>query len=148
MNEQRDLSGELAAANGIAQDALREVRMEQSRAVVAAEQRKASRWRFISIAAWATTLIVIFGSMWMAVAFIFGVSDAGTPPRAGLMVLTILSMLGMFAFVVAVVASVAWYFSARTASLKGIDARLGQLEAMLTAEVRRESGSDPRREVT
>ena len=96
----------------------------------------------------ATTLIVIFASMWIAVVFLFGMEDPSTPPRANLMVLTMLGTLAMMAFVVAVVASIAWYFSARTASLKGIDERLGQLEQMLTAEVRREGGSDPRREVT
>lgn len=149
MNEQRDLASELAAANGISQDTIREVRMEQARGIVAAEQRKSSRYRFVALAAWATTLIVMFVSMWMAVAFLFGVSDTGVPPlRAGLMGLTLLSMLGMFSFVVAVVASIAWYFSARTASLKGIDARLGQLEAMLVAEARRESEADRHRDAT
>lgn len=149
MNEERDLAAGMAAANGITADALREVRMEQARAVVAAEQRKSSRWRFIAMAAWATTLIVIFVSMLLAVAFLFGINEDGTSSvRAGLLGLTLLSMLGVLAFVVAVVASIAWYFSARTASLKGIDERLGQLEAILTAEARRESEADPGRHVT
>jgi len=122
--------------------------MQQARGIVAAEQRKASRYRFVALAAWAATLIVIFASMWMAVIFLFGMDNPSTPPRANLLVLTMLGTLAMMAFVVAVVASVAWYFSARTASLKGIDARLGQLEVMLTAEARRQSGADPRHDAT
>lgn len=134
MNKKRDLASELAAANGISEQALREIQREQARSVVFAQKRKAARIRFIAIAAWATTIIVIFASMWVAVALLFGIEDVGAPPRVALTVMAMIGMLGMMAFVVAVIASVAWYFSARTASLTAIDARLGELEVILRAE--------------
>jgi hypothetical protein len=139
MSQERDLAGELAAQNGISEEALQKIRREQARSAVLAVKRRAARVRFIAIAAWAVTVIVIFASMWMAVAVLFGFEDIGPPPvqapqRPVLMALTMLSGLGMMAFVVAVVASVAWYFSARTASLTAIDARLSELEAILRAE--------------
>jgi hypothetical protein len=44
----------------------------------------------------------------------------------------------MVGFLVAIVSSVAWYFSARTASLTAIDARLGELETILRTEAEKE----------
>ena len=143
MSEERNLANELAAANGISGEAQRETRRQQARRVIAVEMRKSARFRFIAIAGWAITLMLIFASMWVAVLFTFLGVDPGVSPRAALMGLTMLGMLGMVAFVVAIISSIAWYFSARTASLATIDARLSELDVLLMTEMMKEDRPDP-----
>lgn len=143
MSEERDLANELVTANGISAEAQRETRKQQARRVITIEMRKSARYRFIAIAGWATTLVLIFASMWVAVLSIFLGVDPGVSPRAALMGLTMLGMLGMVAFVVAIISSIAWYFSARTASLATIDARLSELDVLLMTEMMKEDRPDP-----
>ena len=143
MSEERNLADELVAANGISGEAQRETRRQQARRVIATEMRKSARFRFIAIAGWAITLMLIFASMWVAVLSIFLGVDPGVSPRAALMGLTMLGMLGMVAFVVAIISSIAWYFSARTASLTAIDARLSELDVLLMTEMMKEDRPDP-----
>jgi len=143
MSEERNLANELAAANGISGEAQRETRRQQARRVIATEMRKSARFRFIAIAGWAITLMLIFASMWVAVLFTFLGVDPGVSPRAALMGLTMLGMLGMVAFVVAIISSIAWYFSARTASLATIDAHLSELDVLLMTEIMKEDRPDP-----
>ena len=144
MIEQGDLVNELAEANGLSEETLREVRRQQARSVVAAEKRKVAWARFFAIGGWAATLIVVFASMWLAMLSLFRPGpDAGTW-RVGLVSLAMFAMLGMIAFVVAVVASVAWYFGARTASLTAIEERLGDLESLLMTEAKKEDAADSR----
>jgi hypothetical protein len=75
----------------------------------------------------------MFAAMAMSTLFLIG-TPGSQIPRLMAMSASLLGMFGVLAFLVAVVSSVAWYFSARTASLSAIDARLGQLEAILRAE--------------
>ena len=133
MNSNEDFSRELLSQNGLSDEALEELRKQQARSLVLSEKRKVGRIRMICIGAWALTLIVMFAAMAMSTLFLLG-APGSQIPRLMAMSASMLGMFGVLAFLVAVVSSVAWYFSARTASLSAIDARLGQLEAILKAE--------------
>ena len=141
MNGSEDFSRELMNQNGVSGDAVQEIRRQRARSLVLAEKRKVGRIRMICIGAWALTVVVIFSSMAMATLFLFGVQESETP-RLMLLSATMLGMFGMVGFVVAIVSSVAWYFSARTAGLTAIDARLGELEAILRAEAEKAQRQD------
>jgi hypothetical protein len=134
MNNSDDLSRELMDQNGVSDERAQEIRRQQARSLVLAEKRRVGRIRKICIGAWALTVVVIFTSMALATLFLF-MSRAGET-RLTMMVFaaSLLGMLGIIGFLVAVVSSVAWYFRARTAGLTAIDARLGELEAILRAE--------------
>jgi hypothetical protein len=136
MNGNENLSSGLLTENGLSDEALAELRKQQARSLVLSEKRKAGRIRAICIGAWALTLIVMFAAMAMSTLFLLGTSGSQIP-RLMAMSASMLAMFGVLAFLIAVVSSVAWYFSARTASLAAIDARLGQLEAILKAEADR-----------
>ena len=133
MNTSDDFSSELMNQNGLSDEALKEMRRQQSRSLVLAEKRKVGRIRMICIGAWALTVFVIFSSMGLATLFLF-MRPSPDIPRLSVLAVSMLGMMGMVTFLVAIVSSVAWYFSARTASLTAIDARLGQLETILKAE--------------
>ncbi len=134
MNGSDDLSRELMNQNGISDEAVQEIRRQQARSLVLAEKRKVGRIRMICIGAWALTVVVIFSSMALATLFLFARQDAEIPMRLIALAASLLGMFVMVGFLVAVVSSVAWYFSARTAGLTAIDARLGELETILRAE--------------
>jgi len=143
MNEERDLVDELAAANGISEEALRKIGGQQFRSIVAAEMRKAARIRYIVFGAWATTVVVVFAAIWAAILFAFPGLDAGASARVVLLWLPVLGMLAVIAFVVAVVSSVVWHFSARTASLTELNRRLSDLATLLAAKANGDDTSDP-----
>jgi hypothetical protein len=137
MNGSDDFSRQLLNQNGVSEEAVQEIRRQQARSLVLAEKRKVGRIRMICIGAWALTVVVIFASMGLATLFLF-IARTGDRPMA-LMVLaaSMLGVLGIVGFMVAVVSSVAWYFRARTAGLTAIDARLSELETILRAEAER-----------
>ncbi len=139
MNDRDDFSRQLLNQNGLSEEATEEIRRQQARSLVLAEKRRVGRIRMICIGSWALTVVVIFASMGLATLFLF-VARTGDRPMA-LMVLaaSMLGILGMVGFMVAVVSSVAWYFRARTAGLTAIDARLSELETILRAEAERAS---------
>jgi hypothetical protein len=147
MSSDENLSRELMDQNGLADEALAEIRKQQARSVVLAEKRKVGRIRALCIAAWALTAMVIFASMALSV-LLFSTPPSPDVPRLVAFSASMLGMFGMVAFVVAIVTSVAWYFSARTASLKAIDVRLGQLEAILRAEADKSRPEGARAEET
>jgi len=134
MNGSDDFSRELMNQNGISDEAAQEIRRQQARSLVLAERRKVGRIRMICIGAWALTVVVIFSSMALATLFLFARQDAEISMRLIALAASLLGMFGMLGFLVAVISSVAWYFSARTAGLTAIDARLGELETILRAE--------------
>ena len=134
MNGSEDFSRELMNQNGVSGDAVQEIRRQRARSLVLAEKRKVGRIRMICIGAWALTVVVIFSSMALATLFLFGLRANDTPMTLIVFAASLLGMLGMVGFLVAVVSSVAWYFRARTAGLTAIDARLSELETILRAE--------------
>jgi len=142
MNGSENFSRELMSQNGVSDEALQEIRRQRARSLVHSEKRRVGRIRTICISAWALMVVVMFASMALATLFMF-TRPSPEAPRLMAMAATTLMMFGMVAFVVAIVSSVAWYFSARTASLTAIDARLGELETILRAEAekaRQDSG--------
>ncbi len=134
MNGSDDLSRDLMNQNGISDEAVQEIRRQQARSLVLAEKRKVGRIRMICIGAWALTVVVIFSSMALATLTLFARQDGEISMRLIVLAASLLGMFGMVGFLVAIVSSVAWYFSARTAGLTAIDARLGELETILRAE--------------
>jgi len=141
MNGSDDLSSELLNQNGLSDEVAQEIRRQQARSLVLAEKRKAGRIRTICIGSWALTVVVMFSSMALATLFLF-MRPSPETPRLMVMAASMLGMFGMVAFVAAIVSSVAWYFSARTASLTAIDARLGDLETILRAEAEKARQKD------
>ncbi len=142
MNGSDDFSRELMNQNGISDEAVQEIRRQQARSLVLAEKRKVGRVRMICVGAWALTVVVIFSSMALATLFIFARQDAEISMRLIVLAASLLGMFGMVGFLVAVVSSVAWYFSARTAGLTAIDARLGELETILRTEAEKTRQED------
>ena len=134
MNGSADFSRAAMNQNGISDEAVQEIRRQQARSLVLTEKRKVGRIRAICIGAWALTVVVIFSSMALATLFLFARQDAEISMRLIALAASLLGMFGMLGFLVAVISSVAWYFSARTAGLTAIDARLGELETILRAE--------------
>ena len=144
MNKSENFSRELMNQNGLSDEAAQEMRRQQARSLVFAEKRKVGRIRMICIGAWALTVVVIFTSMAMATIFLFMTRSGETPMTLMVLSASMLGILGIVGFMVAVASSVAWYFRARTAGLTAIDARLGELETILRAEAekaRRENES-------
>ena len=142
MNGSDDFSRELMNQNGISDEAAQEIRRQQARSLVLAERRKVGRIRMICIGAWALTVVVIFSSMALATLTLFARQDGEISMRLIVLAASLLGMIGMVGFLVAIVSSVAWYFSARTASLTAIDARLGELETILRAEAEKARQED------
>ena len=142
MNGSEDLSRELLKQNGLSDEVAQEVRRQQARNLVLAEKRKVGRIRALCIGAWALTVVVIFTSMAMATLFLLGVRSGETPMALMVLSASMLGILGMVGFLVAVVSSVAWYFRARTAGLTAIDARLSELETILRAEAEKSRQGD------
>ena len=134
MNGSDDFSRELMNQNGISDEADQEIRRQQARSLVLTEKRKVGRIRAICIGAWALTVLVLFSSMALATLTLFARQDGEISMRLIVLAASLLGMFGMVGFLVAIVSSVAWYFSARTAGLTAIDARLGELETILRAE--------------
>jgi len=134
MNGSDDFSRELMNQNGISDEADQEIRRQQARSLVLTEKRKVGRIRAICIGAWALTVVVIFSSMALATLTLFARQDGEISMRLIVLAASLLGMFGMVGFLVAIVSSVAWYFSARTVGLTAIDARLGELETILRAE--------------
>ena len=138
MNGSENFSRELMSQNGVSNEAVQEIRRQQARSLVLAEKRKVGRVRAICIGAWALTIVVMFSSMALATLFLFTRQEGEISMRLIVLAASLLGMIGMVGFLVAIVSSVAWYFSARTAGLTAIDARLGELETILRAEAEKE----------
>lgn len=148
MSEHEELSKKLLVANGLSEGALRESDREGLRTVFETERRRSAHVRNVMLLSWLVFIVLFVGTLavYLGVAQLPVETDVG---RGTANVIAILAIAGIplsgIAFIIAVVATIAWGLRMATGP-RGVDERLARIEeqlARLGAERERPAGEPP-----
>ena len=120
-----DLGRKLVDHDGISRPEATNQRRQKMEAILAGERAFAHKLQLVALAAWATTMLI-------PLAGIIGVLTPARDNSSGMYIaFMFLGLVGVLAFVLAILTTAAWLFRSRTSTMTAIEMRLASLEDLI-----------------